>query len=132
MVVGLRSADCAIFEVAAPRTVGAAEAQDAMFEWICPKCDRPVLAEMTECPHCAAMEVELAAARSAERPGARPAPRGFGARKKFDWADVDRGFRFGLGFLAALAIGYFLLFAAALVWDHPEWLARLTRVLRLR
>ena len=97
-----------------------------MFEWVCPKCDRTVLAEMTECPHCAAMEAPGAAAASATKPGARLA-RG---KSKFGWADVDRGFRFGLGFLAALALGFFLLFGAAWVWDHPEWMERLTLWMR--
>jgi hypothetical protein len=114
-----------------------------MFEWVCPKCDRSVLAELKECPYCGAPEAPAAApaARPAvARPalhrlvqGPTPAP-GFhrGARKGFNWADVERGFRFGLGFLAALALGYFLLFGAAWVWDHAEWMSRLTRLLRFR
>lgn len=99
-----------------------------MFEWVCPKCDRTVLAELKECPHCAAELAEVAAAATAAPAGkhrARP-------RRKFGWADVDRGFRFGLGFLAALAVGYFLLFGAAWAWDNPDWMERLTRWLRMR
>jgi hypothetical protein len=95
-----------------------------MFEWVCPKCDRTVLAELKVCPHCAAAEAEAAAAPAANR-GARP-------RARFGWADVERGFRFGLGFLAALAIGYLVLFGAAWAWDNHDWMERLTRWLRMR
>jgi hypothetical protein len=95
-----------------------------MFEWVCPKCDRTVLAELKECPHCAAAE-----AQAAETPAGKRAVR---FRITFAWADVERGFRFGLGFLAALAVGYFVLFGVAWAWDNADWMDRLTRWLRTR
>ena len=100
-----------------------------MLEWVCPRCHRSVDPGYDICPFCdwspaAAPEVSppLSSAPRVRRPGRQP----------FNWADVERGFRFGLGFLAALAVGYFVLFVAAYVADHPEWIERLTRWLRLR
>ena len=85
-----------------------------MFEWVC--------------QHCAAQAQAEAAATAPSATGTRRAR----PRSKFGWADVDRGFRFGLGFLAALAVGYFLLFGAAWAWDNPDWMERLTRWMRMR
>jgi len=48
-------------------------------------------------------------------------------RRGFNWDDVDRGLRFGLGFVAVLALVYFLLFLVAYVWNYEELLIHLTR-----
>ena len=53
-------------------------------------------------------------------------------RQPFQWADVERGFRFGLGLLAALACGYFLLYLIAYFQERHEWVDALTRWIRLR
>jgi hypothetical protein len=92
-----------------------------MLEWVCPRCRRSVDPGYDTCPFCGW------SAATQEDTNAR-APRG--KRQPFNWADVERGFRFGLGFLAAVAIGYFLLFVAAYVADHADWIERLTRWLR--
>jgi hypothetical protein len=102
-----------------------------MLEWICPKCQRAVDPGFITCPFCGH---SAAAAEKGMPATAQQAPsdsRGR-ARRAFAWADVDRGFRFGLGLVAALAVAYFVLFIAAYVADHPEWLDRLSRVLRFR
>jgi hypothetical protein len=78
------------------------------------------------CPFCGA--ADAAAASRATAFTRRGAP----ARRRFTWGDVERGFRFGLGLVAALVVGYFVLFVAAYVADHPEWLDRLARWIRPR
>jgi len=110
-----------------------------LFEWVCPKCNRTVLAELTDCPHCAELAAGAAvppAAPATPAPGAparrvvrvvRRKPMNWGAV----WADVERGFRFGLGFLAALAVGYFVLFFCAYVWAEPETFGRIAHWFRL-
>ena len=45
---------------------------------------------------------------------------------------MERGFNFGLGFIAALACAYFVLFLIAYFHGHPEWVDVLTRWLRVR
>jgi len=45
---------------------------------------------------------------------------------------VERGFRFGLGFVAVLALVYFLLFLVAYVWGNDQLLDRLTHWLYRR
>ena len=100
-----------------------------MLEWVCPRCLRSVDPGYDSCPFChwsPAAGPEGPAAPSAV-PGARPL-----GRRAFNWAEVERGFRFGLGFVAALAVGYFVLFVAAYVADHADWVERLTRWLRPR
>lgn len=92
-----------------------------MLEWVCPRCRRAVDPGYDTCPFCGW------SAAAQENANAR-APRA--GRQPFNWADVERGFRLGLGFLAAVAIGYFLLFVAAYVADHADWIERLTRWLR--
>ena len=92
-----------------------------MLEWVCPQCGRTVDPGCDTCPFC-------------QTPGSAAAPnaaeRTRRVRQPFQWADVDRGFRFGLGVLAAAACAYFLLFLAAYVADHPTWLDKLHRWLR--
>lgn len=96
-----------------------------MLEWVCPKCRRAVHPGRTTCPFCG----QPSAAESSPAPS--PAPRARGSlRRRFTWADADRGFRFGLGLVAVLAVVYFVLFVAAYVTDHSEWIDRLTRWLR--
>ena len=100
-----------------------------MLEWICPRCRRSVDPGYDICPFC---RWSPTAAPENSAPGG-PAPRARQpGRRPFSWADVERGFRFGLGFLAALAVGYFVLFVAAYVADHADWIERLTRWLRPR
>lgn len=97
-----------------------------MLEWVCPRCHRSVDPGYDTCPFCGWLPA-TAAEEKAGAPGGR-APRP--GRRRFNWADVERGFRFGLGFIAAVALGYFLLFVAAYVADHTDWIERLTRWLR--
>jgi len=95
-----------------------------MLEWVCPRCHRSVDPGYDACPFC---HWSPTAAPEVSAPRARPP-----GRQPFNWADVERGFRFGLGFLGALAVGYFVLFVAAYVADHADWIERLTRWLRPR
>ncbi len=85
-----------------------------MLGWICPQCNREVDPALEACPFCGNREVAAA-----------PRPRR--ARRRFSWADVDRGFRFGLGFVTVLALVYLLLVLVAYFWRHDELLVRLTR-----
>ena len=88
-----------------------------MLEWVCPICDRAVDPALEVCPVCGKREV-----------GARkPAPSRGRSRAGFSWADVERGFRFGLGFAAVLALVYFLLFLWAYVSGNDGLLVRLIR-----
>jgi len=98
-----------------------------MLEWVCPRCRRSVDPGYDVCPFCHWSPATAAEENNAPAGRARSA-----GRQRFNWTDVERGFRFGLGFLAALALGYFLLFIAAYVYDHAEWIERLTRWLRPR
>ena len=100
-----------------------------MLEWVCPRCHRSVDPGYDTCPFCD-WSPAATALEDSRSPGSVPRARRAG-RQSFSWADVERGFRFGLGFLAALAVGYFVLFVAAYVADHPDWIERLTRWLRL-
>jgi len=113
-----------------------------MLEWICPKCRRTVDPGFTTCPFCA--EAEAAQAAPATAPASEPATRPVRRvvvkrrvqvrrppvwRPSFNWADMERGFRFGLGFVAALACAYFVLFIIAYAQDSA-WVETLTRWLR--
>jgi hypothetical protein len=121
-----------------------------MLEWVCPKCSRDVDPGLTRCPFCGYEEARAAAAAVAApavnpmaqtvvapaRPGQPVRRMVRRARPKKDWsgfwADVDRGFRFGLGFVAALAVTYFILYLIAYYGGYGEWAERLARWLRLR
>ena len=94
-----------------------------MLEWVCPKCRRSVDPGFEECPFCREAE---ATAASAPGPsvGGRPVHR---VRKLFDWSDVERGFRFGLGFVAAVLCAYFILFLIAFSLEDQEWVQTLGR-----
>ncbi|GEM_PF-3089567 len=83
-----------------------------MLEWICPQCDREVDPAFQVCPFCGGRE--------------RPAMKPRRSRRGISWEAVDRGFSFGLGFVAVLALTYFLLFLAAYLWHHERWLSWLT------
>ena len=96
-----------------------------MLEWVCPKCGRSVDPGLDTCPFCRSAESAQTAGPAAAI--GRSPRRG---REPFQWADVDRGFRFGLGLVAAVACAYFLLFLATYVADHPTWLDKLHRWLR--
>ncbi len=84
-----------------------------MLEWVCPQCSRDVDPAFQVCPFCGGREPAAAKLRR--------------ARRGISWDAVDRGFSFWLGFVAMLALTYFLLFLVAYVWNHDEWLIRLTR-----
>ncbi len=94
-----------------------------MLEWVCPKCDRAVDPAFTICPFCAGREV----AAAQQTPAARRE-----ARRAAFRADVERGFRFGLGFVAVLALVYFLLFLVAYFGGDDSLLSHLTRWLYRR
>jgi len=89
-----------------------------MLEWVCPHCNRLVDPGLEVCPFCGGREVAPPAARPARR------------RQKFVWADVERGFRIGLGLVAALAVAYFIVFLVAFYGGHEGLLNRLARWLR--
>jgi len=101
-----------------------------MLEWVCPRCHRSVDPGYDTCPFCDWSPAATAPEESWSRNSVPRARRA--GRQPFSWADVERGFRFGLGFLGALAVGYFVLFVAAYVADNADWIERLTRWLRLR
>ncbi len=99
-----------------------------MLEWVCPQCDRAVDPAFDVCPFCGNREVAAAPTLPARaRPGVGKGKAG-GSR----WADVERGFRFGLGFVAVLALAYFLLVLVAYFQGNDELFYRLTRWLHLR
>ncbi len=90
-----------------------------MLEWVCPQCDRAVDPAFTECPFCHGQARTMPAGKLPKR--LRPSP----------WLDVERGFRFGLGFVAVVALVYFLLFLIAYFTRNDELLYRLARWVRL-
>lgn len=101
-----------------------------MLEWVCPRCRRAVDPGFSACPFCGYSSE--AAQRSATEAPQTASPVLRPARAGFNWADVERGFRFGLGLVAALAAAYFVLFLIAYFGDLPEWADRLAHWLRLR
>ena len=94
-----------------------------MLEWVCPKCDRAVDPAFDVCPFCRTREA--AAPRESPVPVRR-------ARRGLSWNEVERGFRFGLGFVAVLALIYFLVFLVAYVQGNDALLARLLRWIHWR
>ncbi len=97
-----------------------------MLEWVCPKCDHAVDPALDVCPFCGNREVA-----PAPKPRGRAPARGSPRQSSF-WAEVERGFRFGLGFVAVLALVYFLIFVVAYVQGNDDLLGRLARWLRWR
>lgn len=112
-----------------------------MLEWVCPNCNRAVDPSFNSCPFCEAAEARAEEAKTALGPVpqvAAAAPPGRvvrvvrrvrRVREPFQWADVERGFRFGLGFLAAVACGYFVLFLVSFYLNKHEWVEALGRFL---
>ncbi len=108
-----------------------------MLEWVCPKCGRAVDPGLTQCPFCGYEEVRPAKPAAA---ALSPAAAVIGGRRvvrvrrasSWDWSDVERGFRFGLGFVAALAVTYFILYLIAYYGGYGEWADRLAHWLRMR
>lgn len=103
-----------------------------MLEWICPKCGRAVEPQFQSCPFCSREAAsEAAPAQPLETLGGAPARvvrRVRVVRKSpFQWQDVERGFRFGLGFVAALACAYFVLFLIAYYANQHAWVETLAR-----
>lgn len=116
-----------------------------MLNWVCPKCSREVAPGLTRCPFCGFEEAKPQAAASVPDVTALGAPAGATpktvvrrviVRRKTDWgpwlADVERGFRFGLGFVAALAVTYFVLYLIAYYGGYGEWADKLAQWLRMR
>jgi hypothetical protein len=92
-----------------------------MLEWVCPKCNREVDPGYEECPFCK------------PAPPVKPTARQLKSARWKAWlGDVDRGFRFGLGFVVAVATMYFVLYLVAYYGGHEDWLDRLSRWFRLR
>ena len=69
-----------------------------MLEWVCPGCGRDVDPSQRVCPFCGTSE--------AAPPGAITPEPGMRAEKRTGWTEIDRGWRWGLGFIAALALVY--------------------------
>ena len=88
-----------------------------MLEWVCPQCNREVLPGLDTCPFCGNTELKAPAV-----------PRRLSAREKqrLVWADLYRGFRFGLGFVAAVATAYFVAYLVAYFWNLDALVDRLT------
>jgi hypothetical protein len=107
-----------------------------MLEWVCPKCGRDVDPGLTQCPFCGyqearpATQAPVAGEGSAVPTGGRRVVRV--RRSSWDWSDVERGFRFGLGLVAALAVTYFVLYLIAYYGGYGEWADRLAHWLRMR
>lgn len=106
---------------------------ERMLEWVCPQCSRDVDPALTRCPFCGYQEGQPAAdpaAQTVVSPGRRGQRLVRRPRKKDwsrFWADVDRGFAFGLGFVAVLAVAYFILYLTAHYGGYGEWAERLAR-----
>lgn len=92
-----------------------------MLEWVCPNCGRDVDPGLDACPFCKAPErLDDAATRRViiRRKGAF----------SWSWIDVERGFRFGLGFAVALLACFWIAYAA-FYWSQVEdysWFDKLT------
>jgi hypothetical protein len=103
-----------------------------MLEWICPQCKHVVPAGVPTCPQCQKTgtpgETNKKEVMGRAIADVQTASRG----KTSFWPDFERGFRFGLGFVAVLITVYFLLFLVAYFGDKPEWVYRLADWIRLR
>ena len=95
-----------------------------MLEWVCPKCNRDVDPALQACPFCGYAEAN--ATPRAPTPPASPRAARRGRTAAF-WSDVDRGFRFGLGVVAALTTAYFVVFLSVYFWGRHDLVDRLLR-----
>ncbi len=102
-----------------------------MLEWICPHCKHVVPAGVEACPQCRKTAANEAAGGKEPVGAVREAQPLRRGQTPF-WPDFERGFRFGLGFVAVLITVYFLLFLVAYFADKPEWVYRLADWIRLR
>jgi hypothetical protein len=95
-----------------------------MLEWICPRCDRGVDPAFLECPFC--KEAGAAAGPASEA----SSPHGIEtAGRNTVVALADRISTILMGFIAAAALIYFLVFVWAYYSGNDALLARLTRLL---
>ncbi len=90
-----------------------------MLEWVCAGCGRDVDPSFRVCPFCGKSEP---LAPSAKLPEAEPQR---GGRRA--WSTLDRGFYWGLGLVAALVLGYFVLIVVAHLSGRDDWVERLLR-----
>lgn len=102
-----------------------------MLEWVCPQCKHLVPAGVEACPQCQKAATHNAANQAVAGRGIADVPTSHRTKTPF-WPDFERGFRFGLGFVAVLITVYFLLFLVAYFGDKPEWVYRLADWIRLR
>ena len=92
-----------------------------MLEWVCPGCGRDVDPGRRVCPFCGVAE--------AAAPDAKTPEPGTSAERRTGWGDVDRGWRWGLGFVAVLALVYTLLLVFAYLCGRDDWVDRLLHLI---
>lgn len=102
----------------------------AMLEWVCPRCGRDVDPGFTTCPFCHAAEDAPAPPPAPPAAGSVPGRAVRGASRTA--SDLERGLRFGLGLVVAVACAYLLLLLVAYVQQRYDWIDRLAGWLRLR
>lgn len=88
-----------------------------MLEWVCPGCGRNVDPGLRACPFCGGTE--------AAPPGANTPEPGVPAQRRTAWSDIDRGWRWGLGFIASVALAYLVLLIVAYLRGRDDWVDRL-------
>ena len=88
-----------------------------MLEWVCPGCGRDVDPSHRVCPFCGTSE--------AAPPGAITPEPGMPAAKRTRWTDIDRGWRWGRGFIASLALAYMVCLIVAYLRGRDDWVDRL-------
>lgn len=85
--------------------------------WLCPKCQRAVSLAYEVCPFCGGSPDAEGPSQPAGQTVKKPAGAG--------WTDVERGLRFGAGFLLALSIALFVLAMLHALLVHSPWLDRI-------
>jgi hypothetical protein len=88
-----------------------------MLAWVCPGCGRDVDLGLRACPFCGATE--------AAAPGAKTPEPGVGAKQHTGWSDIEGGWRWGLGFIASLALAYTVLLFIAYMRGRDDWVDRM-------